>query len=125
MDNIIRKATKKWGGEAIAAAADGPVTLSLSGWSLATTPEFKTLADGFHAANPDVTRPAFLARAALQSLHFPPDVREVVIGADNDPAGRAAAEAAAHAYARRGLKVRIIRPLDRYKDFNDELRGAR
>ncbi|GAA3288736.1 extracellular solute-binding protein [Dactylosporangium vinaceum] len=33
----------------------GPITLSLAGWSLATTPEFKTLADGFHAANPNVT----------------------------------------------------------------------
>jgi multiple sugar transport system substrate-binding protein len=33
----------------------GPVTLTLAGWSLSTTPEFKTLADGFHAANPNVT----------------------------------------------------------------------
>jgi multiple sugar transport system substrate-binding protein len=33
----------------------GPVTLSLAGWSLATTPEFQTLADGFRAARPDVT----------------------------------------------------------------------
>ena len=37
------------------AAPTGPVTLTLAGWSLATTPEFKTLADGFHAANPNVT----------------------------------------------------------------------
>ncbi len=35
--------------------AGGPVTLSLTGWSLATTPEFQTLADGFHKANPDIT----------------------------------------------------------------------
>ena len=33
----------------------GPITLTLAGWSLSTTPEFKTLADGFHAANPNVT----------------------------------------------------------------------
>ena len=33
----------------------GAKTLTLAGWSLATTPEFKTLADGFHAAHPDVT----------------------------------------------------------------------
>jgi multiple sugar transport system substrate-binding protein len=33
----------------------GPVTLSLAGWSLATTPEFKTLADAFHEANPNIT----------------------------------------------------------------------
>lgn len=32
-----------------------PVTISLAGWSLATTPEFQTLADAFHAANPNVT----------------------------------------------------------------------
>jgi multiple sugar transport system substrate-binding protein len=35
--------------------ASGPVTLTLAGWSLSTTPEFKTLADGFHAAHPNVT----------------------------------------------------------------------
>src|SRR3954452_23573719 len=34
---------------------NAPVTLTLAGWSLSTTPEFKTLADGFHAANPNVT----------------------------------------------------------------------
>lgn len=38
-----------------AAVPTGPVTLTLAGWSLSTTPEFKTLADGFHAANPNVT----------------------------------------------------------------------
>lgn len=36
-------------------SASGPITLSLAGWSFATTPEFKTLADGFHASHPDVT----------------------------------------------------------------------
>jgi multiple sugar transport system substrate-binding protein len=38
-----------------AAEAGGPVTISVSGWSLATTPEFQVLADGFTAENPDVT----------------------------------------------------------------------
>ncbi|GIH05510.1 sugar ABC transporter substrate-binding protein [Rhizocola hellebori] len=33
----------------------GPVTISLAGWSLSTTPEFKTLADGFKALHPNVT----------------------------------------------------------------------
>jgi multiple sugar transport system substrate-binding protein len=37
------------------AAATGPVTLTLAGWSLSTTPEFKALADGFHATHPNVT----------------------------------------------------------------------
>lgn len=31
------------------------VTISMSGWSLDTTPEFQLLADSFNAANPDVT----------------------------------------------------------------------
>jgi multiple sugar transport system substrate-binding protein len=38
-----------------ASDSSGPVTLTLAGWSLSTTPEFKTIADGFHTANPHVT----------------------------------------------------------------------
>ena len=34
---------------------NAPITLTLAGWSLAQTPEFKTLADGFHAAHPNIT----------------------------------------------------------------------
>ncbi|MFF2631776.1 ABC transporter substrate-binding protein [Microbacterium sp. NPDC058021] len=41
--------------EPAADAEAGPVTLTLSGWSLATTPEFQVLADAFHEKNPDVT----------------------------------------------------------------------
>jgi multiple sugar transport system substrate-binding protein len=37
------------------ATADGPVTLSISGWALNTTPEFQALADAYHEENPDVT----------------------------------------------------------------------
>jgi multiple sugar transport system substrate-binding protein len=37
------------------AEANGPVTLTLAGWSLSTTPEFQALADAFHEENPDVT----------------------------------------------------------------------
>ena len=36
-------------------AGSQPVTLTLSGWSLSTTPEFKTLADGFHKEHPNIT----------------------------------------------------------------------
>jgi len=38
-----------------AATESGPITLSLAGWSLSTTPEFQVLADAFHEKNPDVT----------------------------------------------------------------------
>lgn len=40
---------------AASSAAAGPVELTVSGWSLKTTPEFQTLADAFHAKNPNVT----------------------------------------------------------------------
>ncbi|MDR1077593.1 MAG: extracellular solute-binding protein [Propionibacteriaceae bacterium] len=33
---------------------DGPIVLTVSGWSLDTTPEFQILADAFTAANPDI-----------------------------------------------------------------------
>jgi multiple sugar transport system substrate-binding protein len=41
--------------EAAPDESSGPVTLTLSGWSLDTTPEFQALADAFHEENPDVT----------------------------------------------------------------------
>lgn len=60
----------------------------------------------------------------LPAMQFPPGVHSIVIGADNDPAGQAAAHKAAQAFTERGLAVRIIRPLAWAKDFNDELMGA-
>ena len=36
-------------------ASEAAVTLTMSGWTFSTTPEFKTLADAFHAAHPNVT----------------------------------------------------------------------
>lgn len=61
--------------------------------------------------------------AMLPAMQFPAEVRAIVIGADNDSAGEEAAQKATHAFAQRGLTVRIIRPLAGFKDFNDELRG--
>jgi multiple sugar transport system substrate-binding protein len=43
------------GGEDEPADANAPVTITLAGWSLSSTPEFKTLADGFKATHPNVT----------------------------------------------------------------------
>lgn len=70
--------------------------------------------------------PVWVAAGAtfLAHMRFPPEVHSIVIGADNDPAGEQAANEAARAFASRGLTVRIIRPLDWAKDFNDELKGA-
>lgn len=60
----------------------------------------------------------------MVALQLHPSVRAVVIAADNDEPGRLAASAAAHGFATTGRTCRIIRPLDGFKDFNDELRGA-
>lgn len=59
----------------------------------------------------------------LPAMRFPPLVREVVIGADADAAGRREAEKAASAFSSRGLSVRVIYPEPGFKDFNDQLRG--
>lgn len=40
-----------WGGAAPTGAGE-PVTITVSGWAIDTTPEFQVLADGFAAANP-------------------------------------------------------------------------
>lgn len=61
----------------------------------------------------------------LPSMIFPPGVRSVAIGGDNDEAGRLAARKAAEAFEHRGISTRAFFPLDA-KDFNQELmEGAR
>lgn len=61
----------------------------------------------------------------LPAMRLPEGVRAVVIGADNDAAGQAAAGKAADAFAASGRQVRIMRPELGYKDFNAQLLGRR
>jgi DNA primase len=60
----------------------------------------------------------------MPAMIFPPVVRSVVIGADGNAPGEAAAQKAAEAYAASGLSVRIMRPTPPFVDFNAELMGA-
>lgn len=60
----------------------------------------------------------------LSGLQLPPDVRSVVIGGDNDIAGRLAVENAAAAFSVRGVEVRAIFPDDGAKDWNESLMGV-
>ncbi len=60
----------------------------------------------------------------LPAIIFPPVARSVVIGADGNAPGEAAAQKAAEAYAALGLSVRIMRPAPPFVDFNAELMGA-
>lgn len=58
----------------------------------------------------------------LRTLELPIGVRSVIVGADTDSSGLAGARAAAERFAAQGREVRVIRPYDGFKDFNDELR---
>lgn len=61
----------------------------------------------------------------LSSMRFPPTVRRVTVGGDNDETGRKAAGKAAEAFALRGVEARVFFPAPGFKDHNDELRGCR
>ncbi|MEN2748213.1 CHC2 zinc finger domain-containing protein [Sphingomonas sp. T9W2] len=77
------------------------------------------LEDGLSLAE-GLGRPVWVGAGTsmLPAMAFPSNVRSVVIGADNDDAGRVAANAAAEAYTARGLSVRVSPPPPPYKDWN-------
>ena len=65
---------------------------------------------------------AALSTAGLRSLDLPESVRDVVVLADADPSGEAAALQAGRRWRREGRGVRVARP-SRGLDFNDVLLG--
>ncbi len=65
---------------------------------------------------------AALSTSGLRTLDLPQDVRDVIVLADGDDAGEAAARAAALRWKREGRRVRIARP-PQGMDFNDMLLG--
>ena len=68
--------------------------------------------------------PAWAAISAgnlARGLQLPPEVRSVIIAADNDPVGSTAAQDAAIRWRAEGRRVRIARPDRAGADFNDVL----
>jgi hypothetical protein len=65
---------------------------------------------------------AALSTSGLRALDLPNDVRNVIILADGDAPGEAAARNCAWRWKREGRRVRIARP-PRGMDFNDMLVG--
>ncbi len=65
---------------------------------------------------------AALSTSGLRSLDLPNDVRDVIVLADGDEAGEAAARDCASRWKREGKRVRIARPPHGF-DFNDLLLG--
>lgn len=77
-------------------------------------------------AIPELSVWAALSTSGLRTIELPPPraAAEVVIFADADPDGLAAAEDAAERLGRAGRRVRIARPPEGFADFNDVLRGV-
>jgi len=65
---------------------------------------------------------AALSTSGLRALELPVDVRDVIVLADGDEAGEAAARGCALRWKREGRRVRIARP-PQDLDFNDMLLG--
>ena len=65
---------------------------------------------------------AALSTSGLRSLDLPGDVRDVIVLADGDDAGEAAARTVRWRWKREGRRVRIARP-PQGMDFNDMLLG--
>jgi putative DNA primase/helicase len=65
---------------------------------------------------------AALSTSGLRSLDLPRDVRDVIVLADGDEPGEAAAQDCARRWKREGRRVRIARP-PQGMDFNDLLKG--
>ena len=65
---------------------------------------------------------AALSTSGLRALDLPEDVHKVIVLADGDNAGEAAARDCAWRWTRRGRRVRIARP-PQGLDFNDMLVG--
>ncbi len=66
---------------------------------------------------------AALSTSGLKALNLPEAVREVIVLADGDDPGEAAARHCALRWQREGRRVRIARP-PRGQDFNDMLAGS-
>jgi hypothetical protein len=67
---------------------------------------------------------AALSTSGLRSLDLPHDIREVIVLADGDEPGEAAAQDCARRWKREGRRVRIARP-PKGMDFNDLLKARR
>jgi hypothetical protein len=71
-------------------------------------------------ACPDMAVWAALSTSGLKAVQLPPEATSIVILADADAPGEAAARAAAQRFVQEGRKVRIARP-PAGCDFNDRL----
>jgi putative DNA primase/helicase len=98
----------------------GAIRLGTSGESLMIGEGIETCLTAMQATG----RPAWaaLSTSGLRALDLPKTVKNVIVLADGDDPGEAAATDCAHRWMREGRSVRIARP-PRGCDFNDLLLG--
>jgi hypothetical protein len=75
---------------------------------------------------PELPMWAALSTSGLRTIELPPlpIAGELIIFADRDPAGLEAAEVGGRRLVGEGRRVRIAKPPQGAKDFNDVIRGA-
>jgi hypothetical protein len=104
----------------LGACRGGTVRLSPAGTRLAICEGIETGLSVLEA-RPDLAIWCSLSAGNLDQLTLPPVVEEVVLVADGDPVGLAAAHRAAQRYGATGRRVRLVE-LPRGMDANDVLR---
>jgi putative DNA primase/helicase len=104
----------------LGACRGGAVRLSPAGTRLAVCEGIETGLSVLEA-RPDLAIWCSLSAGNLDQLTLPPVVEEVVLVADGDPVGLAAAHRAAQRYGATGRQVRLVE-LPRGMDANDVLR---
>jgi hypothetical protein len=103
-------------------ARGGAVRLALAAETLMVAEGIETALSAMQAT----CLPAWaaLSTSGLAALVLPPEVRTVIVLADHDRAGEAAARTAALRFIGEGRRVRLALPPKAGSDFNDMLRGV-
>lgn len=128
----LADAKKSWGSFA---GGGIPLSRGKSGKVLALAPasDIVALSEGIEdgltvaLANPDLRVICAVSLGNMANLRLPPQIHEILIAGQNDPAGSAAAKVLANVvdkFTREGRRVRLARPPEGVKDFNDLVKGA-
>lgn len=74
---------------------------------------------------PDTSVWVACGTALMSRVSLPSSIHRITLAGDNGKAGREAVDQATAAYLDAGIAVNAIFPDDRFKDWNDQLRGVR
>ena len=115
----LRKASVSIPKKMLGRVAGGAVRLGAVQPHLAVAEGLETALSFQQAA--EIPTWAALSTSGMKAVVLPISVVDVLIAADADPSGEAAANDAARRFIEEGRTVRIVHPPDGAKDFNDAL----